>query len=158
MAEIPFLSRRAKIMFNLQRQLETITKQAGYSRDVYKVTTNVKEWRATPEAETPVLYIIDDNTDYRYHAGRLTERTWTISVFGVMKNQTQMDMEEMIADIEMCLQANVTLAFPDTGPVCAHHRIMNVVTDNQLFSEIEGSQLFKMTIDVLYTACVDAVR
>jgi hypothetical protein len=158
MPSSPPRSRRAKILNNLQRQLETITVANGYSRDVYKVTTSVKAWRDTPEAETPVIYIIDDSTRYEYHPGRLTERTWTISLFGVMKSQTQSDMEELISDIEDCLQANVPLAFPDTGRVVAHHRITQIVTDNQLFSEIEGSQLFKMTIDFIYTACVDQIR
>lgn len=158
MAASPPRSIRGRILNNLQRQLETITVANGYSQFVYKVTTDVKAWRDTPEAETPVLYLIDDITDYRYHAGRLTERAWTISVFGVMKNTSQMDMEELISDIEMCLQANVSLWFEDTGKVLQHHRITGILSDNQLFSEIEGTQLFKINLEMIYTACVDAVR
>lgn len=158
MPQSPPLSRRAQILNNLQRQLETITTGNGYSRNVRKVTTNVKNWRDTPEAETPILYLIDDSTNYRYHPGKLTEREWTISIYGVMKNQTQLDMEELIADIETCLFRNSRLAFPDTGAVAAHMRIQEIVSDNQLFSELEGSQLFKLTVTIIYTACVDDVR
>ncbi len=158
MPSSPPKSRRAKILMNLQRQLETITIANGYTRDVYRVTTAVKDWRSTPEAETPILYLVDSNTDYQYHAGKLTERTWSIDLYGVMRNQTQLDMEEFISDIEDCLQVNQRLAFPDTGAVCAHHRIMNITTDNQLFSEIEGSQLFKISVNIIYTACVTNIR
>lgn len=158
MASSPPLSRRGKILKNLQRQLETITIANGYSRAVTTVTTNVKNWRDTPEAETPIIYIIDDNTDYQYHAGRLTERKWTISLFGVMKNQTQLDMEEFIADIETCMMRNSTLNFDGAGPIVGYTKITNIVSDSQLFSEIEGSQLFKVTLEILYTACADNVR
>lgn len=158
MPSSPPKSRRAKILNNLQRQLETITVANGYSREVYKVTTDVRNWRDTPEAETPTLYIIDDDTDYRYHPGKLTERIWRVDVFGVMRNQTQLDMEELISDVEECLQANVSLYFSDTGKVIAHHRIVNIKTDNQLFSEIEGTQMFKVSLELLYTACVDQIR
>lgn len=154
MASDPPNSRRAKILNNLQRQLETITISNGYSRDVYKVTTAVKTWQDTPEAETPVLYIVDDTTDYRYHAGRLTERSWIVGIVGVLKNTTQLDMEELISDIEICLIANERLAFVDTGAVCGQIRIRNIVTDNQLFSEIERTQIFRMTIEIVYTQCV----
>jgi hypothetical protein len=158
MASSPPKSRRAKILVNLQRQLETITKDNGYTQNVYKVTTNVKTWADTPEAETPVIYLIDENTDYNYHAGKTTERTWTIGIYGVMKNKEQVDMEELIADIEECLLTNVTLYFEDTGRVASHSRIRNIVTDNQFFSEIEGAQLFKITLDINYVACVDQIR
>ncbi len=151
-------SRRAKILKNLQAQLETITVEHGYTRDVYKVTMDVKGWRDTPEAETPTLYIVDDSTHYQYHAGRTTERTWTVSIFGVMRNCTQLELEEFISDVEVCLQANVTLYMAESGKVIDHHRITGIVTDNQLFSEIDGTQLFKVTLDLIYTACVDNPR
>lgn len=152
-------SRRARILINLQRQLETITKANGYTHSIHKVTTNVKNWNDTPEAETPVLYIIDEHTRYIYHAGKTLEHEWNIGLFGVMKNQTQVEMEELIADIEECLMKNVTLQFDEVypGPI-SHLRIQDVVTDNQLFSEIEGSQLFKVLITFKYVGCVDNPR
>lgn len=163
-------SRRAKILKNFQRQLEKIKKADGYAHSVYKVTTNVKSWRDTPEAETPTLYIIDENTRYLYNAGKTLEHEWTIGLFGVMKNKTQLEMEEFIADIEECLFKNVTLYFEDQdltwngglgartpGPI-SHLRINDIVTDNQLFSEIEGSQLFKISIIFKYVGCVDNPR
>lgn len=165
MASSPPLSRRAKILMNLQSQLQTITTANGYSRDVQTVTTNVKPWSATPEAETPVIYIIDEKTEYRYHAGKLTDRSWIVGLFLVMKNKTQLDLEEMIADIETCLFKNSRLAFPATitlnnpsGAVASHMRVLEIITDNQLFSEIEGAQLAKLSIEIIYTACVDSVR
>jgi hypothetical protein len=154
-----YRSRRANILANLQRQLETITTDNGYTSSVQKVTTSVKNWNDTAEAECPVLYLVDENTQYTYHAGKKTERTWTVSIYGVMKNKSQMEMEELIADIEEALMKNQTLTFEDYNPgPLAYIRIQNIVTDNQLFSEIEGSQLFKITLLLSYTACVDQVR
>ncbi len=150
-------SRRGKILKNLQLQLETITEDNGYTTTVQKVTTAVKNWNDTAEAECPVIYIIDENTQYTYHAGKLTERVWTIGLYGVMKNKSQTEMEEFISDIEECLNKNQRLAFPENQPI-SYSRIKNIITDNQLFSEIEGSQLFKITVDLTYTACVDAIR
>jgi hypothetical protein len=158
MASAPPRSRRGKILQNLQRQLETITVDNGYANSVVKVTTNVKNWADTPEAETPIIYIVDDNTDYNYHAGKTVERSWFVDLYGVMKNKEQVDLEEFIADVEECLTKNQTLAFPETGGIVSHIRIKNIVTDGQLFSEIEGSQLFKVTLQINYIACVTDIR
>lgn len=158
MAASPPSSRRAQILSNLQKQLRTITVANGYTHEVNLVSTDVRGWMEKPVAETPIIYVIDENTDYNYHAGKLTERTWTMGLYGFLRDQTQEDMEEFIADIEDCLMANVTLAFDDTGRVCSQIRVRNITTDNQLFSVIESSQLFKITIDILYTACVDSIR
>jgi hypothetical protein len=152
-------SRRARILKNLQRQLETITLANGYAQPVYKVTMNVKNWHDTPQAETPTIYIVDDQTRPVYHAGRLVEWEWDIDLYGVMRDKSQLEMEELISDLIDCLFVNITLSFDGVrpGPV-AHIRVKNIVTDNQLFSEIEGSQLFKMSITVKYTACVEDTR
>ena len=117
---------------NLERQLKTITKTNNYSHDVYDVTTNVRDWRSAPEAETPLVFLVDESTNYIYHAGKLTERIWTIGIYVVMRNSTQGDLEEFLTDIEQCLQENQTLYFSDTGSVCSHHRIMNIVTGKQI--------------------------
>lgn len=158
MASVPPRSRRGKILVNLQRQLETILQDNGYSQNVVKVTTNVKNWADTPEAETPIIYIVDEATEYNYHAGKTVERSWVIGLYGVMKNKEQTDLEEFIADVEECLTKNQTLHFTDTGGVTSHIRIKEIVTDNQLFSEIEGSQLFKVTLQINYIACLDQIR
>lgn len=151
-------SRRARILENLQRVLEGITKDNGYTTTVQKVTTAVKNWNDTTEPECPVLYLVDENTQYTYHAGKLTERIWTVGIYGVMKNKSQLEMEELISDIEEILVKNQRLHFDDSpGPV-SYSRVQNIITDNQLFSEIEGSQLFKMTITLNYVACVDQIR
>lgn len=152
-------SRRAKILVNLQRQLETITVANGYATTLHTVTTRVRNWHETPEAETPCLYIIDENTRYIYHAGKTLEHEWTIGLFGVMKNRSQVEMEELIADIEECLFKNGTLSFDGIrpGPI-SHLRITNVISDSQLFSELEGSQLFKVEVSFKYVGCADNPR
>ena len=157
MSSVP-ASKRGKILMNLERQLKTITKDNGYTTNIYDATTKVKNWQDLSEAQTPTVFIVDETTKYLYHPGRLTERQWNIGLYGIMKNREQTEMEEFIADIETCLVANITLAFQDTGRVCAHMRITNIITDNQLFSEIEGSQLFKVDLEIIYTTQIDQVR
>jgi hypothetical protein len=152
---MPSPSRRGQILVALQKQLETITTANDYSISVYKVTTAVKSWQDTPVAETPVIYIIDESTRPVYHAGKLNEFEWQVGLFVVMKDRTQVEMEEHISDIMTCLFKNVTLYDADTQTrTISHLRILNIVTDNQLFSEIEGAQLFKITLEIRYTACV----
>lgn len=146
-------SRRGLILANLQRQLETITTGNGYSRTAYKVTTNVHNWHETPAAETPVIYIVDESTQPKYNAGKLLEFEWQVGLFTVMRDRTQLEMEDFVSDIVECLFKNVTLAFDDVRAI-SHLRVLNIVTDNQLFSEIEGSQLFKITLELRYTSCV----
>jgi hypothetical protein len=151
-------SKRARILAALMKQLETISTTNGYATNVAKVTTNVHNWYETPEAETPVLYVVDESMNYQYFPSRLSEREWVVAVYGVMKNRSQFEMEELIADVETCLTKNQTLSFDGERGLVNHHRIQNIVTDNQLFSEIEGSQLFKVSVQILYTVCLDDVR
>lgn len=160
MASRPPLSRRGKILQNLLKQLNTIKLDNGYSRNIYEATTNVKTWSQVPEANTPTVYVVDADDTRTYHAGKLTEVSWNVDLYGVMKNAEQVDMEEFISDIEVCLTKNVTLGFPETatpdnlaGRTIAQIRIKDIITDNQLFSEIESSQLFKITITLIYTKC-----
>lgn len=158
MAIATYRSRRARILYALQRVLEGITVANGFSTDVYKVTTSVKTWNAVPEHESPTLYLVDENTQYDYSASKTALRTWTIGIYGVMKNKDQYAMEELIADIEECLIKNLKLSYEGVpGPV-SYSRILNIITDNQLFSEIEGSQLFKISLALSYTACADQIR
>lgn len=154
-----YRSRRANILKNLQRQLETISTENGYAHTVHKVSTHVRNWHDLAVAETPVIFIIDENTTYNYNAGRTLEHEWKIGLYGMMKEKSQYEMEEFISDIEECLFKNVTLSFDGQtpGPI-SHLRILDIITDNQLFSEIEGSQLFKVTINLRYVGCVDNPR
>lgn len=152
---MPTPSRRGQILTALLKQLQTLTIANGYTFDVYKVTTAVKNWENTPEAETPVIYIVDESTKPVYHAGKLNEFEWQVALYSVMRNRTQVEMEEFISDIMQCLFKNVTLYDPDTEVrTVSHLRILNIISDNQLFSEIENSQLFKITLEIRYTACV----
>lgn len=151
-------SRRAKILTNLIKQLETIKTENGYTTDVREVSMNVKNWETKLEPETPVIYVVDIRTLPKYNAGKLMEWEWTVALIGFMRNRTQMEMEEFMSDILTCLQENQTLAFEDTGRTVAHHRIVEMNTDGQFFNEIEGSQLFRIDMTLLYTACVDDYR
>lgn len=152
-------SRRAKILNNLKAQLETITVANAYATTVHTVTQNVKNWADTPEAETPVIYIIDNSTVAKYHPGKLLEWEWSVSLFTVMKNRSQEEMEELISDILECLYKNVTLA-DQTGTerTASGLRVENITTDGQFFSETEGSQLFRVDLQILYTNCVTDIR
>lgn len=151
-------SRRAKILLGLQKQLETITVPNGYAHSVCKVTTSVHNWHETPAAETPVIYIVDRNTRTVYGAGRTVQRFWTIDLFGVMRDKSQLEMEEFISDIEVCLSKNLTLRYDDVNTAVGHFRVTDIITDGQLFSEIENSQLFKVTVEFIYTQCFDNPR
>lgn len=158
MAIPAYQSRRAKILYALQRTLETIKITNGFATDVYKVSTSVNTWNSIPEHESPTLFLVDENTQYNYRATKLVERVWTVGIYGVMKNGDQYKMEELISDIEERLASNETLAVDgEKGPV-SFTRIVNIITDNQLFSEIENSQLFKITVSITYIACIDRVR
>jgi hypothetical protein len=152
-------SRRARILTNLQKQLQTITVANGYSRSVHTVTTDVKSWQDTPEAETPVIYIIDNQTNPKHHAGKLIEWEWSVSLFCVMKNRSQIEMEEFVSDVMECVEKNRTLADLTSGArEVSNTRVDGIVTDGQFFSVNEGSQLFRVDLTIFYTACVDAIR
>lgn len=153
MSANPPNSQRAKILNNLQRQLLTITQANGYSRNIYDATMFVKTWAQVAEAETPVIYIVDEDTAYKYGEGRFITVTWNIALYIVMKGATTLDLEEFISDVDTCLVANAPLGFSDTGPVISYIRIKNIITDNQLFAEIEQSQLAKITVALTYTKC-----
>lgn len=155
-AEKP-MSRRGRILKNLIRQLQTIRKDNGYATNVHNVTTEIRNWNDTPAAETPVIYVVDMDSNPQYHASRLTEWDWRIHLSGYMRDYSQIEMEELVSDIQDCLFKNGTLSFDGETPgPCAQIRIGTVATDGQLFREIDGSQLFTVQIVVKYTA--DAFR
>lgn len=153
MSETSPRSRRGRILNNLISQLKTITKANGYATSVCNVTTEIRNWDQTPSVETPVIYIIDMGSRPQYHAGRLTEWTWTVHLTGLMKDATQIQMEELVSDIQDCLFANGTLSVAGEVPgPAAQIRVQQVVTDGQLMRELDGSQLFTITIEIKYTA------
>lgn len=153
-------SRRGRIMLALQKQLQTISKDNGYATSVNEVSFNVKNWRDKTEAECPVLYIVDDRDKRTYGPGRNLEVSWFVNIFGYMRNRTQEEMEEFMADIESALDKNRNLWFEgDTGSnLVNYHRIVDITTDSQMFAEIEGSQLFRVSLEILYTRCLDDAR
>ena len=153
-----FQSRRARIIEALVKQLKTISIANGYYTNVNEVSLDVKNWQDKPEAETPVLYVIDERTAPQYHAGRTLEVSWFFGIYGYMRNKSQYEMEEFIADIEKCLDNNRQLSFNGERGLVNHHRVIDITTDNQMFSEIEGSQLFKIGLEILYTRCVEDPR
>lgn len=150
-------SRRGRILKNLLRQLATISKENGYATDLVRATTNIKNWDQTTAAETPVVYVVDMDSNPQYHASKLTEWEWRINLTGLMRDKSQIEMEDLVADIQDCLFKNITLSFDGEIPgPCSQIRIGTIATDGQLMNEIDGSQLFTIQIQVKYTA--DAFR
>lgn len=141
-------SKRARLMKALLLLLPTITTSRGYTTNVETVSFNVKAWRDLPADQTPSIYIIDDQTKLIKHAGCIREYTWTVRLFGCVKDKDIMMFEEFIADIEECIYDNNTL-FGQVNKV----EVEEVTTDNQLFSEINdnGAHLFEMVLGVEYT-------
>jgi hypothetical protein len=152
------LSRRGRILTALIKQLQTISTTNGYATTINEASTELRNWRDRPEAECPVIFVVDNRTAPKYNAGKTLEVTWHISLFGFMRNRSQMEMEELIADIELCLDKNRQLSFDGERGLVNHHRVTDIVTDNQMFSEIEGSQIFRVDLEILYTRCVDDPR
>lgn len=149
-------SRRGRILENLMAQLSTITKVNGYSEDTVEVSMNVRNWHERPAAECPVIFVVDESTTPIYHPTKTLEMEWQVALFAYMRDRTQIQMEEYISDIIQCLFRNVTLAdTPGGTKSISHLRILNITSDNQMFSEIEGSQLFKITLNLKYMTCVD---
>lgn len=152
---MPSTSRRGRILENLIAQLQTITTANGYSQNVAEVTMDVRTWGEKPAAECPVIYIVDESTTLNYKPTKTLEMEWQVALFAYMRDQSQIQMEEFVSDIVQCIFKNVTLADTLGNKSVSHVRVRNIVTDNQLFSQIEGSQLFKITLDLLYMTCVD---
>lgn len=159
----PTMSRRSRILTNLQRQLQSITCENGYSTTVQDVTLDVQNWDQSTEAQCPIIYIVDENAPYKYNPGKLLQIDWIVNLYGVMKGKTQFEMEEFISDIEVCISKNLSLAFPDSvlpgdpnyplGLAVGYTEIQNIITDGQFFSKVDGSQLFKVTLKLTYTKC-----
>lgn len=141
-------SKRAKIMQGLKLLLPTITKTNGYTSTVEEVSFDVKGWRDKSAEQTPVIYIIDSLTKIVRHAGTVREYDWQIPVFGCYKAVDIITFEEFISDIEQCIYDNNTL-FGQVNKM----EVDQVLTDNQLFSELNesGTHLFEISLLVQFT-------
>lgn len=144
-----YRSRRAKIMVAIKEYLKLITKANGYSHSIQNVTFDVRSWDTVIESETPIIFVVDDKTtDIVRHVGKTREYTWMIKLFGIVKNKTLVEFEEVLSDIEECLENNFNL-----GGVVSKVEIDQIVTDNQMFSEKEDTHLFDMELSVEYIRC-----
>jgi hypothetical protein len=149
----PIRSKRGRIRRAVKELMATITKSRGYSIDVVEASYNVKGWESKAAPETPVIYIIGDTQQIVKHAGRIREYTWTLRLFGVVRERTIEELDEFLADIEESIDDNNSL-FGEVNKV----EVPEVSTDNQLFSEFDGTHLFEVVIDVEYTRAARAPR
>jgi hypothetical protein len=150
---LPIKSKRMKILTALKYLLETITTSRGYLSNIYEVSFDVKSWKDRTESQTPIAYIIDDETRIIKHAGCVREYEWTIRIFGQVRDKTITEFEEFIADIEQCVYDNNSL-FGE----CNLMWVSEITTDNQFFSEIAGVHFFEITLIVAYTRRFDNPR
>jgi len=142
-------SRRAKILTALFEILKLVKVSNGYTHTLQNVSFDVRGWDTVIEAECPMIFIVDDKTTgIKRHAGRQREYVWQIRLFGIVKERTLIEFEEIITDIEDCIENNYTLA----GTV-SKAEVNQVVTDNQLFSEKDGTHLFEIEVSAEYIRC-----
>jgi hypothetical protein len=141
-------SKRARLLEAMRLILETITTGRGYSKTVCEVSYDVKGWETKSEDQTPVIYIIDDTTDITRHAGCIREYRWRVRLYGVFKggDNSIVDLEKFISDIEQCIYDNNTLA-SEVNKM----EIDQITTDNQLFSVQQDSHLFEIVVTIEYT-------
>lgn len=148
-AEIsPITSKRARILEAMRLILQTITTIKGYSESVCEVSYDVKGWQEKSEDQTPVIYIIDDTTEITKHAGCIREYEWRVRLYGIYRggDNSIIDVEKFITDIEQCIYDNNTLASQVNKM-----EILTVTTDNQLFSVQQDTHLFEIVVGVEYT-------
>lgn len=143
-------SRRARIMESLRLILDTLKISNGYTQDVCEVSYNVKGWKDKAEAETPVIYIIDDTTHIVRHAGCIREYVWTIRLYGLFRQGGIIDLEQWLSNVEQCILDNTSMA----GQV-NKTEVVQIVTDNQLFSVQNETHLFEMVLNMEYTRKYD---
>jgi len=139
-------SKRGRIMEAIRLILQTITTANGYTENVCEVTYDVKGWRDKSEDQTPILYIIDDATSVTRHAGCVREYIWQIRIYGVYRQGDILKLEEFIADVEQCIYDNNTLISEVNKT-----EVVQITTDNQLFSVQNQTHLFEMVLAVEYT-------
>lgn len=141
-------SKRLRILLSLKEVLNTVKKANGYSHNIVHVGFDVQAWDAVMSYDTPTIFIVDDSTQIKRHAGKLREYSWLVKLYGVCKELYFEQFEEFISDIEECIESNFNLAGS-----CTKAEVNQVLTDNQLFSEKENTHLFEMDIIVDYIRC-----
>ncbi len=139
-------SKRARVLEAVRMLTETITTERGYTQSVKEVSYNVKGWRDKTTPQTPVIYIVDDRTQITKHAGLVREYAWTLRLFGVCRELTLPDFERFLSDVEQCIYDNNCL-FGE----CNKMEVDEITTDNQLFSGLDGTHLFEVSVTVEYT-------
>ncbi len=142
----PIASKRARLLLAMKRLLETIKSSRGYNTDVTEVSFDIRGWQAKSTPETPIIYIIDDTTDIKRHAGSIREHKWIIRLFGVVREMDFIAFEKFISDVEEALKDNNTLFGQ-----CNMMEVIEISTDNQFFSELTGNHLYEIVVEVLFT-------
>ncbi|MDZ4810753.1 MAG: hypothetical protein SGI96_21160 [Bacteroidota bacterium] len=143
-------SKRMRILEAMRLLLREVKVENGYKTEIMEVSYDVKMWRDKSIGQTPVVYIIDDTSNLVTHAGHIREYVWNIRLFGVIREKTIVEFEEFISDMETAIYDNNTLFGQ-----CNLVRVREISTDNQLFSELDGTHLFEMNAEVLYTRKFD---
>ena len=142
-------SRRGKILVAIKEYLKLIKRENGYNHSIRNVTFDLRSWDSVVESETPILFVVDDKTNSIVrHAGRNREYSWMVRLFGIVKERNIIEFEEIISDIEDCIENNFNL-----GGVVSKVEINQVITDNQMFSEKENTHLFDIELEVEYVRC-----
>ena len=104
-----FKSRRLRILKAIEEILNSIKKENGYTNDIRLVTFDTKSWRDMSAPQTPAIFIIDDLVQIQRFVAKTREYTWTVRLFGVVKEFTLEEFEEFIADVEQCIEDNCHL-------------------------------------------------
>lgn len=138
-------SKRFRILEAMSYALGTINASRGYTSTVLEVSYDVKNWRDKAKAQCPLLYVVDDSSRQIRRAGAAREVIWQIRIFGVFADATQQAFEEFISDVEECLDDSNSLF----GQINKMEWI-DITTDNQLFSQLDGKRLFEMIVEVEY--------
>lgn len=134
-------------MMSLQEVLKTITKANGYTKTVNTVDIDIKDMQGVQEHESPAIFILDVNQSKKKGVSKLREITWNIALYGVVRGETLVSFEEIIADIEDAIEDNFTLAGS-----ASKAEVENIATDNQLFADT-GTFIFEMELVINYTRC-----
>lgn len=147
---LPIKSKRFRLMEAMRLLMESVTITNGYNTNVIEVSFDVKSWRDKSAPQTPVVYIIDDFTKITKHAGCVREYEWTIRLFGVCREKSMQEFEEFIADLEEAIMTNNSL-FGEVNLMW----VPEITTDNQMFSEFDGTRLYEMTVVLAFTRRFD---
>jgi hypothetical protein len=138
--------KRTRVFVGLIELLKTISKTGGYETNVDEVLDDVESWEERAKERSPVIYVVDDDTRLVRHAGCVREYTWLFKLYVVVRDDDTETMENLIGDIEECIDDNNTLL----GQV-NKMEIPRILTDGQLFKRRAHVQLTEMTVEILYT-------